>query len=111
METRQRSLLLQISLPVAPVRAYLRILANINRYFLPGFHIHVAGPKFLAAACDRQMMCSGRQQQLLLPDPEIVVEFVHMTHKIAGRFSVRQDGGSCFFSGNKTWAPRTANLL
>src|ERR1700733_16208591 len=57
------------------------------------------------------MMCSGWQQQLLLPEPEIVVEFVHVTDKIAGSFSVRQDGGADVSSGDVNSAPRSRNLV
>src|SRR5580704_9524820 len=57
------------------------------------------------------MMGSRGQQQFLLPDPKIIVEFVHVPDKIPGRFSVRQHGCTDVSSADIDTAPRTCDLV
>ena len=56
-------------------------------------------------------MCSGRQQQFLFPDPEVVIEFVHVADKISGSLSVRKNRGANVRSGDIDAAPRAGNLV
>src|SRR6202042_1914232 len=72
---------------------------------------HVSRPQFLARSRDRQVMRARRQQQFLLPEPEIVVELIHMTHKISRRLAVGKYSSARIRSADIHAPPRPTHLV
>src|SRR5271154_4019708 len=57
------------------------------------------------------MMRSRRQEQFLLPDPEIIIKFVYVAHEIAGGLSIRKNSGAWVCAADVDSAPRTGNFV
>jgi len=71
----------------------LRVLGHIDGGLLVGLHVDVAFPNRLAFFGYGEVMMSDRENQLLLPNPEIIVHFVDMADEILGLGSIGENGG------------------
>src|SRR5277367_3086258 len=57
------------------------------------------------------MMRSRREEQFLSPDPEVIIKFVYVAHKIAGSLSIRKNSGACICAADIDSAPGSGNFV